>query len=98
MRILKTIIVMVLYYAAIIAAGIWYDFRVAALVIAGGLCVAVVCHLIDEENEDEEEEEAFEHDSCDGCIHNLGGGCCSITVEHECREGGGFELYTEELR
>ena len=31
--------------------------------------------------------------SCKGCIHDLGGGQCSINVEKECREGGGFELY-----
>ena len=28
-----------------------------------------------------------------GCVHDLGGGCCAINEEAECREGGGFELY-----
>ena len=32
-------------------------------------------------------------DSCDGCKHDLGGGCCRINVEAECREGGGFEMW-----
>ena len=31
--------------------------------------------------------------SCWGCRHYLGGGCCKINMEMECREGGGFELY-----
>lgn len=31
--------------------------------------------------------------SCNGCIHDLGGGYCEINAEKECREGGGFELY-----
>lgn len=30
---------------------------------------------------------------CKGCTHDLGGGCCRINVEYECREGGGYELY-----
>ncbi len=33
------------------------------------------------------------HESCDGCRYDLGGGCCSINSEFECRDGGGFELY-----
>lgn len=41
-------------------------------------------------------EEEPEHDSCDGCKHDLGGGCCKINVEGECREGGGFELWEGE--
>jgi len=32
--------------------------------------------------------------SCTGCAHDLGGGCCRINAEGECREGGGFELWT----
>ena len=32
------------------------------------------------------------HDSCEGCRYDLGGGCCRINVEAECREGV-FELY-----
>lgn len=35
----------------------------------------------------------MERESCVGCKHYLGGGCCSIHMEPECREGGGFELY-----
>jgi hypothetical protein len=31
--------------------------------------------------------------SCVGCVHDLGGGCCQINVERECREGGGYELW-----
>lgn len=36
------------------------------------------------------------NESCKGCIQDLGGGCCRINVEAECREGGGFELYESE--
>ena len=36
------------------------------------------------------------HDSCAGCIYDLGGGCCRINLEDECREGGGFEAWTDE--
>lgn len=32
--------------------------------------------------------------SCNGCEYDLGGGCCRINMEAECREGGGYELYT----
>ena len=35
-------------------------------------------------------------DSCKGCRWYLGGGCCRINAEAECREGGGFELYEQE--
>ena len=38
----------------------------------------------------------MKNNSCIGCIHDLGGGCCRINVEAECREGGGFELWESE--
>lgn len=31
--------------------------------------------------------------NCDTCKHDLGGGCCRINLEAECREGGGFEAW-----
>ena len=34
-----------------------------------------------------------ERESCKGCIHDLGAGCCRLNTELECREGGGYELY-----
>lgn len=33
--------------------------------------------------------------TCETCRHYLGGGCCRINLEDECREGGGFEAYEE---
>ena len=30
---------------------------------------------------------------CDSCKHDLGGGCCRVNLEAECREGGGFEAW-----
>ena len=34
------------------------------------------------------------HDSCEGCRHNLGGGCCRINEEAECGAGD-RELWEE---
>ena len=34
-----------------------------------------------------EEGEGMNHDSCEGCRHNLGGGCCRINEEAECGAG-----------
>lgn len=39
----------------------------------------------------------MKHESCKGCKHNLGGGHCRINEEKECREGGGFELWEENI-
>lgn len=30
---------------------------------------------------------------CETCHWDLGGGCCRINLEGECREGGGFEAW-----
>ena len=32
---------------------------------------------------------------CSTCKHYLGGGCCRLNMEQECREGGGYELWEE---
>jgi len=34
-----------------------------------------------------------ERDSCHGCAHDLGGGCCGAHLEHECAAGGGYEAF-----
>ena len=36
------------------------------------------------------------HESCDGCLYDLGGGRdnCMLNVAYECRDGGGFEAWT----
>ena len=31
-------------------------------------------------------------DSCEGCKHYLGGGCCRVNLETECAAGG-YEAY-----
>ena len=38
------------------------------------------------------------HESCDGCLYDLGGGRdnCLLNVAHECRDGGGFEAWENE--
>ncbi len=36
------------------------------------------------------------HESCEGCFYDLGGGRdnCTLGVASECRDGGGFEAWT----
>lgn len=47
--------------------------------------------------EDPAEEESCDRSiSCESCYHYLGGGCCRINLESECREGGGFEAWTSQ--
>ena len=41
----------------------------------------------------EEEKRMNRHIPCEGCKHDLGGGCCRINLETECREGGGYEAW-----
>lgn len=65
-----------------------FDWRVLVLVI-GASYLAVMCCVTDDVIEEVEPE----HESCEGCRHNLGGSHCRINVEGECREGGGFELW-----
>lgn len=31
--------------------------------------------------------------SCVGCRYHLGAGMCSIHLEKECADGGGYEIY-----
>lgn len=45
----------------------------------------------------EEEKRKNRHISCEGCKHDLGGGCCRINLETECREGGGFEAWAPRI-
>lgn len=48
--------------------------------------------------EDPAEYETDDEDaSCDSCYHYLGGGCCRINLEAECREGGGFEAWAPRI-
>lgn len=35
----------------------------------------------------------MKHCPCESCHNDLGGGACKISMEAECREGGGFELF-----
>lgn len=44
-----------------------------------------------------EEETGTKDVSCDSCYHYLGGGCCRINLEPECREGGGFEAWAPRI-
>lgn len=62
-----------------------------ALLVAGTWFASELYHI---SKEDEPEVEP-EHDSCEGCKHNLGGGHCKINLEGECREGGGYEAWED---
>lgn len=72
----------------------WYKFSwagiflVFATFVIGSIYSSGIYEVCDEDDEPE-------HDSCDGCKWNLGGGCCSINSEDECAAGGGYELWRE---
>ena len=90
---LRKIIAYVLFVACSFVG--WYKFGWpgALLVLATWVAACTFCgdNVHDDEHEDEPE-----HDSCDGCNHNLGGGCCKLNVEDECAAGGGYELWEDE--
>lgn len=88
---LKKILGMVGYAACIVVGNYKFGWPGSLLCCA----VWVSCCLYIDGASDVDEEEP-EHDSCDGCKHDLGGGHCKINVEGECREGGGFELWEGE--
>lgn len=78
-----------------VSIGIWHVGGFKSLLLAWvAACFASVATSLNAD--DDELESEPEHDSCIGCKHNLGGGCCSLNVEDECCAGGGFELYEEE--
>lgn len=71
------------YCFAAIIAGILYGTMSVLLVFLGGSCTAFCIALIS----DDIYEDVPEHDSCDGCKHDLGGGQCKINLEAECGKG-----------
>lgn len=80
------------YVACVVVGNCKFGWQGSALCAASWLAA---CIYMDGRQVQEDEEEP-EHDSCDGCKHDLGGGHCKINVEGECREGGGFELWEGE--
>ena len=88
----------VLFYASwlasMIAIGFQYDSNALGYTLLGqlGLIGLVLLKVT------EKETAAQNHDSCDGCVHNLGGDQCRMNLEYECREGGGFEMWEEDER
>lgn len=81
-----------IYLAAMIAAGLFFGIKALIFCIIACCCTSIAIGLIADE---EAEDEAPEHDSCDGCKNDLGGGHCKINLEDECCEGGGFEMWEE---
>lgn len=82
----------ILFIIAYMVAG-WYRFRFGGLMLVVGTLAAI--RLYRSGIEDDPSEPEPEHDSCEGCKHNLGGGHCKINLEGECREGGGYEAWEE---
>lgn len=81
------------YAACIVVGNYKFGWPGSVLCLAAWVSACLYCDGCWKADTDEEEPE---HDSCDGCKHDLGGGCCKINVEGECREGGGFELWEGE--
>lgn len=81
-----------IFWASLIALGWLYDADAVAISCAAHLAMVglIIC------SENNENAETPEHDSCDGCKHDLGGGRCRMNLEYECREGGGFELWEDD--
>lgn len=79
------------YYAALIGAVIFGGLRSGVMVILGCVCTGAAVQMMNVSEREEEERE----NSCAGCRHDLGGGMCSVNLEDECREGGGFEAKEE---
>lgn len=86
------VVSLIMFWASIIALGWIYDFRAVAIGCAGYLALVgvIVCDNY------EENVEKPQHSSCNGCVHDLGGGRCRMNLEYECREGGGFEMWEED--
>ena len=94
MKNLRIILFVVLYWVVNIVAAVLFGMKAVALILLASCCVSVLSVLLKNDEPDEESEP--EHESCAGCANHLGGGHCRISVEGECREGGGFELYEPE--
>lgn len=73
------------YFAMLFAIAHEGGFKAVIFVTIAACCASVPTAL--NMNDADEIEDEPVHDSCEGCKHNLGGGCCSINVEYECGEG-----------
>lgn len=85
------IIAFILYTACVIVGWVKFGWAGSLLVIATGTAACIFC-TDDSVYEDEDEPE---HDSCKGCKHDLGGGCCKLNLEDECAAGGGYEMWED---
>lgn len=88
----RKIIAFILYLACVLVGCYKFGY-------AGGLLAAAAwatgCFYCWNDNGYVDEEDEPEHDSCEGCKHNLGGGCCKLNVEDECAAGGGYEMWED---
>lgn len=73
------------YWAILLLAGLRYGFGAAVLAALGG-SFAALSMLMDKFCEDADGHRE-EHNSCEGCKHDLGGGACEINLEAECGKG-----------
>ena len=73
----------------------WHKFGWAGVVLVFAMFMSCRIYFSGVYVEYEEDDEP-DHDSCDGCKHNLGGGHCKVNLEDECAAGGGYEAWEEE--
>lgn len=82
--------------ACFVCAGLgwlWYGLRGLLLVLLAMTVCTVLCMAIRDMELEPDPEEDDEEKSCVGCVRYLGGGQCRSSLESECCEGGGFEMY-----
>lgn len=82
-------------------ALIWYGWRCMVLLALAMTLVAVMCMAIRDlddaaEIDDPLMTESDDRKSCAGCKRYLGGGMCRSSLEAECAEGSGYEMYEAE--
>lgn len=88
---IKKIIAFILYTACALVGCIKFGWAGGLLACATWTVACIYC----DDNCTYEDEGEPEHDSCEGCKHNLGGGCCKLNVEDECAAGGGYEMWED---
>lgn len=71
----------------------YFKFGIAGLLLSLASCTSAFVYVWSDLHCTEEDEP--EHDSCNGCKHNLGGGHCKINLEDECADGGGYEAWED---
>ena len=82
---LTKLIAFIMYIACVVVGCIKFGWAGGLLAMAAWSAACIFCT----DNNVYEDDDEPEHDSCEGCKHNLGGGCCKLNLEDECAAGGG---------